>query len=237
MSETNYPAMWYHIPKKWLLQTHFSWAQIMSCLTILFINVFCLTGNKFSIPVRTKCLLLGRYYPSLLHTSNALLLLLFLWFAQVINVILNNDGWGPPKTKIFHILPSSLKFLHQFLCNLYSYCDTELLFLNKFPQFSCAQIVRIGSHFIVLLWYSLYQLSSPLNSTCLLLAGILSHLNAQFHCFSYYMLHLIHSKHKKSENKKYKFRMNQYTHAHFAKYCLFICTLLYSPSFLINLFS
>jgi hypothetical protein len=72
-----------------------------------------------------------------------------------------------------------------------------LLFLNKFHLFSCPRIVRIWSHFIVLPWYSLYQLSSPLNSTCLLLAGILSYLNAQFRWFSYYMLYLKHSKQKK----------------------------------------
>lgn len=133
----------------------------MSCVTTLFINAFCPTANTFSIPVRTKCLLLSLqpvlncYETSLFHTSNALLLLLFLWFAQVINLSLNINGWRPPRTKISHTLPPPLKFLHQFLHNLYSYCHTELSLLNKFHQFPCPQIIRTGSHIIVLLWYFL----------------------------------------------------------------------------------
>ena len=143
---------------------------------------------------------------SLLHTSNAFLLLLFLWFAQVINLSLNINGWRPPRTKISHTLPPPLKFLHQFLCNLYSYCHTELSFLNKFQKFPCPQIIRIGSHIIVLLWYFLPIEQSFKFNLLLILYGVFN---------TFYT--------KKTKIKSTMLRMNQYTHAHFAKYCLFIC--------------
>jgi hypothetical protein len=81
MLEANYTAIWHHIPEKWLSQTHFSYAQIMLFVIILFMNVFCPTAHKFSKYIRTKCLLLGLqpflncFCPPLLYISNAVLLL------------------------------------------------------------------------------------------------------------------------------------------------------------------